>query len=151
MTTGDSWVSTEGAVEDFRNRSACRSMCSARILVATAEAARSFNCWVNCCMRCQGTNSAAAMISTTAAPNSSWHLTAREILRWRRPLNIVTAYLTGKEAELQGWRQAGYCEKPSRSGYQGHPDSRGRQNLSIVRPAARMICQIVSRRLGSSQ
>ena len=47
-------------------------------------------------MRCQGTNKAAEMISTTAAPNRSWHLEASEICNCRIRLNmqppIVSAY-----------------------------------------------------------
>ncbi|CAA9437739.1 MAG: hypothetical protein AVDCRST_MAG64-3922 [uncultured Phycisphaerae bacterium] len=34
---------------------------------------------MSCSIRCHGTNSAAPMISRTAAPNSSWHLAASEM------------------------------------------------------------------------
>src|SRR6266568_5988235 len=68
--------------------SICRATWSASAQSARVLEVRSFICSMSCSMRCQGTKRAAAMISTTAAPNKSWHLAAREMCNCRIRLNM---------------------------------------------------------------
>ena len=77
-------------------------MCSATALSASALAARTFNCSVNCSIRCQGTDRAAEMIKTTAAPNRIWHLAASEMRNWRIRLNILSCHCNGRGTDRNG-------------------------------------------------
>ena len=64
--------------------------CSARV-----NAARSLSWSIRSSIRCQGTNNAAPIIMTTAAPNRIWHLAAKEMRSWRNRRNMRAGIVTG--------------------------------------------------------
>src|SRR5688572_13142709 len=90
-------------------------MCHDTASSASALDARSLSWSVNCSMRCHGTNSAAEMIITTAVPNKSWHLAAREMRSWRIRLNTnFDSSLFGCYRDIQRCRPLGWQMQPNR-------------------------------------